>query len=94
MRVGLLVGLVLTSPAFVALPVFAGLLMFHHSFLMDHNHHSPKLLFNHMVQGVPTPVSASAKLLREMRWMRWRHSGLCWPASVPAVGVLLVVYTE
>lgn len=82
------------SPAFFALLVFAGLLMFHHSFLMEHNHHSPKLLFNHIVLGVLTLVSAGAKLLWEMRWMTWRHGGLLWPASVLAVGVLLVVYTE
>jgi putative copper resistance protein D len=82
------------SPAFFALLVFAGLLMFHHSLLMGHNHHSPKLLFNHMVLGVLTLASASVKLLWEMRWMTWRHGGLLWPASVLAVGVLLVVYTE
>jgi hypothetical protein len=82
------------SPAFFALPVFAGLLMFHHSFLMEHNHDSPKLLFNHMVLGVLALVSAGTKLLWEMRWMTWRRGGLLWPATVLAVGVLLVFYTK
>ncbi len=82
------------SPAFFALLVFAGLLMFHHSFLMEHNHQSPKLLFNHIVLGVLTLMSAGAKLQWEMGWMTWRHGGLLWPVSVLAVGVLLVFYTE
>lgn len=79
---------------FFTLVVFAGLLMFHHSLLMTHNHQSPKLLFSHLTLGVLALVAAGTKLIWETGWMTWRYGGLLWPGSVLAVGVSLLFYTE
>lgn len=84
----------LGSALFFGIVAFAGLLMFHHSLLMAHNHHSPKLLFNHLLVGALTIGSGGAKFTWEMGWMKWRHGGLLWPACVLLLGVLLVLYSE
>ncbi len=82
------------SHVFSGILLFAGLLMFHHSLLMAHNHQSPKLLPNHLLIGAPTIGAGGVKLAGERQWMKWRHAGLLWPASVLLLGALLVVYTE
>jgi putative copper resistance protein D len=84
----------LGSALFFGIVAFAGLLMFHHSLLMAHNHHSPKLLSNHLLVGALTIGAGGAKLTWEMGWMKWRHGGLLWPACVLVLGVLLVFYSE
>jgi putative copper resistance protein D len=82
------------SHVFFGILLFAGLLMFHHSLLMAHNHQSPKLLPNHLLIGALTLGAGGVKFAWERRWMKWRHGGQLWPACVLVLGILLVFYTE
>ena len=82
------------SHVFFGILLFAGLLMFHHSLLMAHNHQSPKLLPNHLLIGALTIGAGGVKFAWERQWMKWRYGGQLWPGSVLLLGVLLVFYSE
>lgn len=82
------------SLLFFGILVFGGLLMFHHSLLMAHNHHSPKLLPNHLLIGALMLWAAGVKLAWERQWITWRHGDKLWPGTVVVLGLLLVLYTE